>query len=405
MRSTRNSLEGTVADRPQALVLSPEVPYPLNGGGPMRTASLLHALARQFAVDLITFRQPGAPDPRVALPPGLVRDVWVVDLPPTGRSGPSRAARNLGRLLRGVPPLIDRFAGFELPLHRKYDVGLVEHLWAASYANALRACCRRLILDLHNVESRFYETSASSQEGPKRWAYQRFAEDSARFEREWIPRFDGVLVCSEADREAVGDSAGQRPVVVFPNSLPWVDRPNCTNEPILVSSGNWEYHPNLDGALWFVREIWPELSRRIPELRLRFIGRNEANLREKLSYLQGKVEFTGPVEDPIHEIARGLASFVPIRAGSGTRIKILEAFAAGTPVISTPLGAEGLEVTHGEEILIADSKEAWTHHIQEVWDSHRLRTKLSCNARRRFEVAYTWEAAWNQLDSSGLLQL
>jgi polysaccharide biosynthesis protein PslH len=393
-----------VADRPQALVLSPEAPYPLNGGGPMRTASLLHALARDFDVDLITFRQPGSVDPRIALPAGLVREAWVIDLPPTGRSVPSRAARNLGRLLRGVPPLVDRFARFNLPLHRTYDLGLVEHLWAASYAEALRPCCGRLILDLHNLESRLYATAAESQQGPKGWAYQRFSQDSAQWEREWIPEFDAVLVCSEKDGEAVKRLAG-RSAVVYPNSLPWIAQPVVTNEPILVFSGNWEYHPNVDGALWFFREIWPELTREIPQLRVRLIGRNEAKLRDKLDYLQSNVEFTGPVDEPILEIAKGLGSFVPIRAGSGTRIKILEAFAAGTPVISTSLGAEGLEVTPGEEILIADSREAWLHHMKEVWSDHRLRTRISCNARRRFEVAYTWEAAWNRLDASGLLQL
>src|ERR1039458_8081808 len=96
-----------------ALVLAPEAPYPLVGGGALRTASLIRYLARTRPVDLILFRQPGAPDPASQLPAGLARRVSVIHLPPTGRGQTARAVRNTVRLVRGVPPLVDRFAGFE----------------------------------------------------------------------------------------------------------------------------------------------------------------------------------------------------------------------------------------------------------------------------------------------------
>src|ERR1700677_3382971 len=96
----------------QALFISPEAPYPLAGGGALRSASLLNFLARQYVVDLIVFREPHADDPRQHVPPGLARSVHCVDLPANSRHAVARAARNAGRLARRVPPLMDRFAGF-----------------------------------------------------------------------------------------------------------------------------------------------------------------------------------------------------------------------------------------------------------------------------------------------------
>ena len=121
---------------PPALVLAPEAPYPLAGGGALRTASLLHYLARNRAVDLILFRQPGAPDPSRNLPAGLARQVWVMQLPVHRRSPAARALRNAGRLIRQSPPLVDRFSGFKKQMAaaigtRRYGVGIIEHSWCA----------------------------------------------------------------------------------------------------------------------------------------------------------------------------------------------------------------------------------------------------------------------------------
>src|SRR5450755_4019628 len=112
-------------------MLSPEAPYPLTGGGSLRTASLLQYLGQRGAVDLIVFRQPGAPDPRLALPAGLVRRVTVIDLPANSRTTAARVARNAARLARKVPPLVDRFAGFETEVRAavggaRYQIGVVE---------------------------------------------------------------------------------------------------------------------------------------------------------------------------------------------------------------------------------------------------------------------------------------
>ncbi len=115
---------------PKALFLSAEAPYPLAGGGALRSASLLNYLARTRAVDVIVFRQPGEPNPAAAIPPGLARRVTVIDLPKHSRSAAARFVRNAVRLAGGVPPLVDRFAGFgrrisEAIAGSRYEVGVV----------------------------------------------------------------------------------------------------------------------------------------------------------------------------------------------------------------------------------------------------------------------------------------
>ena len=144
--------------KPSALFLAPEAPYPMAGGGALRSASLLEYLARHYDVDVIVFRQPGAPDPASLFPTGTARRVTVVDLPANRRGAAARALRNAGRVVRRIPPLVDRFAGFSAKVARalggtRYDLGVIEHSWCAPYLEQLSAVCTRTVLDLHNVES------------------------------------------------------------------------------------------------------------------------------------------------------------------------------------------------------------------------------------------------------------
>ena len=121
----------------------------------------------------MVFRQPGAPDPGRQLPAGLVRRVWVVDLPAHGRSFAARALRNALRVARGVPPLVDRFAGFGREIERalegrRYDIGIVEHFWCAPYGEQVARVCGRTVLDLHNIESVLDQRCAEVESGARR---------------------------------------------------------------------------------------------------------------------------------------------------------------------------------------------------------------------------------------------
>jgi glycosyltransferase involved in cell wall biosynthesis len=388
------------ADRPAALLLAAETPYPLNGGGALRTASLLQHLAGRYATDLMVFRQPGAPDPSQTLPPGLARRVMVLDLPVNRRDPAARAWRNAVRLARRVPPLVDRFSGYDRAIAaaldgRRYAVAVVEHFWCAPYAGVLAPFCDRLVLDLHNVESVLHERCAATEAGAEAFAHRVFARASRGLERRWLPRYDRVLVPSSEDAVLVGGLGGS--ATVYPNALPAAPLPPHGDEEVIVFSGNLEYHPNRSAVRYFRRDIWPLLRQSSPTLRWRLVGKNPEAVAE-FTGGDARIEVTGPVEDALPELARCRVAVVPLLAGSGTRLKILEAWAAGLPVVSTTIGAEGLGASDGEHLLIADDAPSFARAVTRVLTCTELRTKLGKAGRLLLDKEFTWVAAWRRLD-------
>ena len=385
-----------------ALVLAPEAPYPLVGGGALRTASLIHYLAQTRPVDLILFRQPGAPDPVAQLPTGLARRVSVIQLPPTGRGQVARAVRNAGRLARRMPPLVDRFAGFEREVaaaigEARYGVGVIEHSWCAPYWEQLAPACRRTVLDLHNIESILHRRCAAVDPRASALAHRLFGSASLELERTWLPRFQLVLATSQSDADAAKRIAPSAHLAVYPNAIPAVPEPTHTNENVVVFSGNMEYHPNLTAVRFFRAEVWPLLRERWPGLVWRLVGKNPHAIRRYTSG-DARIEVTGEVDDAIGELARARVAVVPLLTGSGTRLKILEAWAAGVPVVSTTLGAEGLPVHDGEHLLLADGAPAFAAAVTRVMESTTLSQHLGQAGRLLLEEGFTWIAAWKKLD-------
>ena len=374
-----------MADKPAALVLAPECPYPAVGGGPLRTASVIEYLSQKYEVDLVVFQEQGQPVPPYAS---------VVPLRYHSRSLFARVLRNASRFVRGVPPLNDRFAGYELPIKRRYDVAVIEHFWCAGYVDALN--CGEVWLNLHNIESVLYGSSARSLIAP---LMRRFASTSLKLERELLPRFSGLLVTSEADAERVRQIAPDCRPIVFPNTIPAVPLQGRTKRREIVFSGNLEYEPNRQAVKYFRQEIWPLL--RSFDVTWRLIGRNPTGVGQ---FVKGdpRIELSGPVEDAIAEIASAQVAVVPLRSGSGTRIKIIEAWAAGTPVVSTSIGAEGLPYRAGEHLLIADHPKSFAEAVIQVLESEQIATALTRAGRALYERELTWESAWRALSKVGL---
>jgi glycosyltransferase involved in cell wall biosynthesis len=376
----------------QVLLVCPEAPYPVLGGGAQRIASLIeYFVARDFDVDILTFVSCTAP-------PGKVRDVFCIPLPVNGRSLPARVLRNAGRLLRGVPPLIDRLAGFEASIRgvigwRRYDVAVLEHFWVAPYVDVFKDYAAQVWCDLHNIESRFFSSMAAAANGSmEAWAHNRFAELSRKLEADLLPKFHGLLVCSDSDRDLLGDV----PSVVYPNTIGWYERTQAEKTPSIVFSGNMEYHPNQQAVAWFRAQVWPKLRSRFPALRWRLVGMNPDAVRS-LVCGDSRIELTGAVEDAMSEIAKAQLAVVPLLAGSGTRIKILEAWAAGTPVVSTTIGAEGLPPS----LRIADGAADFERAIVELLNDDGERRRLAEAGRKTYESRFHRQAGWAILDAEG----
>jgi len=394
---------GDSANKPAALFLVAEPPYPMTGGGAIRSASLLEYLAANFLVHAIFFRQPDSPHPAAAIPQGRLHRVDVIDLPFHSKRPLARALRNASRLVRNRPPLVDRFSGFEAQIERflagrRYEAAFIEHFWCAPYLAQLRPAADRVFLDLHNIESVWHRSMASSSSGLSAWGYGRFAGAALDLERHWLPMFDGILATSASDARLVRAIAENSSVALYPNALPLVVPPPRSERWEIAFSGNLEYAPNLQAVEFFRRQVWPILRSRWPELRWKILSKNPGAIRHWAAR-DPRIDLTGFVDDAVAVLARSQVAVVPVLAGSGTRIKILEAWAARTPVVSTSLGAEGLVCRDREHLLLADDAQTFATSVSELLALPDDRARIGAAGRRLYEERYTWQAAWKTLDS------
>jgi hypothetical protein len=336
------------------------------------------------------------------LPAGLVRRVSVIQLPHTGRGQAARAVRNSLRMVRRIPPLVDRFSGFQRQVadaigEARYAIGLIEHSWCAPYWEQIAPACRRTVLDLHNIESALHARCAAVEGAATAFAHGIFQDASLVLERTWLPRFSQVLTTSSSDADAARAIAPTARVTVYPNAIPWVPQPSRVDEEVVVFSGNMEYHPNVSAVRFFRAEVWPLLRPRWPTLVWRLVGKNPAAV-SRFTAGDSRIEVTGAVDDAIRELARARVAVVPLLAGSGTRFKILEAWAAGVPVVSTTIGAEGLPARDGEHLLLADGGPAFAEAVTRVLENTNLRQLLGQAGRSLWELELTWESAWKKLE-------
>jgi glycosyltransferase involved in cell wall biosynthesis len=231
---------------------------------------------------------------------------------------------------------------------------------------------------------------------------RRFAAAYRRLEREWLPQFDLLLVTSGDDRRRVNHPNA----VVYPNALPEIPRPaslstNVAESHSIIFSGNLEYHPNVEAVRWFAAQIWPRIRDRAPGLTCTLAGRNEHAVRAIVAASAG-ITLTGPIDDAIATLAGAKVCVVPLLSGSGTRFKILEAWAAARAVVSTTLGAEGLGAVDGQHLLIADDAASFANAVVRLLDDSALRRRLGDAGRALYLDRFTWPAAWRALETAGI---
>lgn len=375
---------------PRALILLPEAPYPVIGGGPLRSACVIEGLASQFELTALHFRLAGDPDPATLYPPNLLKSSHTLELPQHAKSILPRLIRNLNRALRGIPPLVDRFAGQEAAIGRilhnqRYDLIWVEHFWAATYAPLLKQHTGKLVLNLHNIEHAYYDSLAATSPFHHRPLFRNFADNARRYESILLPHFDLLVTTSSDDARRI-----QHPNIrVLPNTIPWHDQPIEPQTESLVFTGNFAYTPNQQALQWFLKNCWPTILKHKPKLRLRLVGK-------EIQYAHSNhpsIDYVGPVHDAIVEIAKSRLAIVPLQSGSGTRLKILEAWAAGCAVLSTPIGAEGLDAIRDEHLKIAEGAEAFTQAVLDLLDNEIVRSRLAQAGRILYEDRYTWKSA------------
>ena len=270
-----------------------------------------------------------------------------------------------------------------------------------------RNAATKIVYNWHNIESEAMQRfSATVPSGPKRWYASLTAAKLASLERDILNQAFGHIVCSARELDDLQKLAPDARIAVVENGVdvgsyaasfsPRTDISPAAHK--LVFVGLMDYYPNVEAATSFTRRIWPTLRQRFPNLTLSIVGANPTPAVLQLGNMEG-VTVTGTVPDVRPYYRDALAAIVPLRTGGGTRLKILEAMAAKVPVISTPLGAEGLTVTAGENILLAepDDAETWLRHLSHLIESEPSRKALSDMAFELVKTQYDWEILGRKL--------
>lgn len=245
-----------------------------------------------------------------------------------------------------------------------YDIIQLETVYPAVYLPAIRSCSKaKVVIRAHNIEHKIWERIANHTRNPFKKAYLRIlSRQLQRFELDALRQVDGIETISPVDSEYFKEKT-ETPVCVIPFGIPSRPlQPQPSVQPhrlFSLASMNWK--PNEEGIRWFVRESWPLIRQRHPNAEFRIAGRHTPP--HFLAPLPGGIRIVGEVEDSEAFMRESGILVVPLLSGSGIRIKILEAMSLGVTIISTSIGAEGIPATHKENILIADTPQAFADAV------------------------------------------
>lgn len=383
------------------LVVTARVPVPPDDGWKMRTSALIRALAsRGNQVDLLSYSGGDADDADLDALSGVLRTV---------RSVRRSKAYSPGDLLRGLvssePFPVHNYRQDDfareieaMAAQRDYDAVQVEDVVMAQYVLNLPFPLK--VLDMHNVESSLMARFARQERSPAKSLYARItASKLERYERDVTRFFDLVTVCSEQDKALLTRMGVTAHMEVIPNGV-WCDAYDsgqaAAEDGEIVFIGRMDYHANVSGAHFLVQEILPRLLKACPGVRLSIVGKNPGPAIHAMA--GPNVAVFGDVPDVAPYLARAAVVVVPLLVGGGTRLKILEAMAAGKAVVSTRIGAEGIEAVDGEEISLMDSPEDFAAEVARLLGDPAARMSMGAAAREMVEKRYDWDVVGGTLD-------
>lgn len=387
------------------LMLTPALPYPAHQGGALRNYGLIYGLQKAgHEITLLSF----ASEPNASIPKplsDLCRRVVTVTMPTR-----SSSRRLLDLALSSEPDLALRLASaayrqnlVTILQSQPFDLIQFEGLEMAGYLPIVRQHQpqARLCYDAHNAEYRLQHVIYTvDRRIPSRWpsaAYSLIqARRIARFERAICQQVDCVLAVSEEDAAALRPFRHSSDVAVIPNGI-FTESYDGHHERldlgphVLTFTGKMDYRPNVDAMLWFTAEILPLVHEQVPDARLYIVGQKPHPQLESLRD-NDHIALTGWVNDVTPFLHATDVYIAPLRMGSGTRLKILEAMAAGCAIVTTSLGAAGLPAEARQTMRIADSAQEIAKQIIALLNDPQQRDALGQAACRLVKTDYDWTA-------------
>ena len=393
------------------LWLKSDLLLPLDKGGKLRTWHLMRHLARRHEITYLAFREPGQPAADVE---GMKEVAARVETITRGEPAKGTLRFYLDAALHLFDPLPYAVGKYRSSEYRRtlarlladetFDLIVCDFLFPAVNLPKRLPC--PAVMFTHNVESEIWRRHAETKPGLLgRLLYGAQHRRMLRYERRTLARFDGVLAVSDADRETFArlyPGAITQPVHVVPTGVdteyfaPSGGSHQASN---LIFTGSMDWLPNEDAMLYFCRDVMPAIRAEVPDTTLTIVGRTPTPAVKKLAEAQG-VTVTGRVDDVRPYMRDAAVYIVPLRIGGGTRLKIFEAMAMGKAVVSTTIGAEGLPVTDGEHVLLADEPTTFARAVVHLIRDTAHRRRLEAAARALVLARYDWSAVAGELEDA-----
>lgn len=376
---------------------------PVDTGGKIRSYNLARQLARRHELTFLSYYD-GAPDAAYEREletefPGAV--AVCTGAPTSGAL--AQGAHYAQRLPLAAPYAVSKFTSprvreliAEWTEQGRFDVQICDFLAASlNFADPLTT---PVVLFQHNVESALWARQAHYESNPlKRAVFSLEANKMARYERQAVRRFHHIIAVSDHDKALMSEMTSPDRITVVPTG---VDLSHYRDDnvaarsgdvaPLVLFLGSMDWEANIDGVAWFCESIWPRIRAAVPNAKFRVVGRNP-NARIK-ALASDDIEITGTVPSVIEHLRESAVFVVPLRIGGGTRLKIFEAMATGRAVVSTRVGAEGLDVSHNEDLLLEDEPTPFAESV--------IALLKDADMRRRFEASAAATAArfdWSQV--------
>lgn len=387
------------------LFLSPWLPWPPYGGALIRILETLRRVSARHRVTLVTLlRDPGQARHLQELT-GLCEQIVTTPLPDDTLTAVRRLALGLAA---GRPLIQSMHYDAALARHVRrlteqhhYDIIHVEFSFMTPYLDAISPRSQaRKVLVMHNVESLRFRRELQFARGSRRLALLADHLVFSGWERACVRRFDGIVAVSALEQSWIREHAPDAATTILPNGVDaehFAPSEAVANSRTIVFTGLMNYPPNVDAVVWFCDAVLPIVHRTHPDLRFTIVGDKPTPAVLGLGQRRG-VTVTGRVPDVRPHMTDSLALVVPMRSGAGTRLKILEAMAMKRPVVSTALGAEGLDVIHDTNILIGDTPDALASHLITLAENPALGERIAGRARELVEAKYDWQICLSRLD-------
>jgi len=388
----------------RVLLLTQVLPYPPNSGPQVKTWNVLKHLTRRHDVTLVSFVR-GDQSEAVSRLARLCTQVHTVpinrsrrrDLLDLARSVISRRPFVIARDDRDdMRRLVD-----ELSANNHFDVVHADQLNMAQYA--LRVPGARRILDAHNALWLATQRLCHSlPAGPAKLLAAREWRQLHRYEGSIAAVFDTVLAVCETDKQALLQAAGRAlrihlvPIAIDTDEVRLLVRHPDADRILHLATLLWP--PNVDGLLWFLRDVLPRVQARRPQVGVDVVGLGPPSAVRAAARADTHVQVTGYVADLKPFVDRAAVMVVPLRAGAGMRVRILNGLAQGLPIVTTSIGCEGIAAVHERHLLIADTPEAFAESVVRLLTDQVLARGLALNGRQLVEEEYDCRSVFRQLD-------